>query len=45
MVRASLLRAEGQFRRIEGDRTMLGLIKAPEVMTWGQPPGSERNVA
>jgi hypothetical protein len=42
---AGLLPAEGTFRRIEGDRTMPGLIRAPEVMTRGQPPGSERNVA
>jgi hypothetical protein len=32
---AGLLRAEGQLRR----------IKALEVMTRGQPPGSERNLA
>jgi hypothetical protein len=42
---AGLLRAEGQFRRIKGHRAMPGLIKAAEVKTPGQPPGSERNMA
>jgi hypothetical protein len=42
---AGLLRAEGQFRRIMGHRAMPGLIKALQVITRGQPPGSERNVA
>jgi hypothetical protein len=42
---AGLLLAEGQFRRIKGHRTMPGLIKALEVMTRGQPSGSEWDVA
>ena len=42
---AGLLCAEGQFRRIKGHRAMPGLIKALEVITWGEPPGSERDVA
>ena len=42
---AGLLRAGGQFRRIKGHRAMSGLIKALEVITLGQPPRSERNVA
>jgi hypothetical protein len=42
---AGLLRDEGQFRRIKGHRAMPGLIKALEVITWGQPPRSVRNVA
>ena len=36
---------EGQFRRIKGHCAMPGLIKALEVITCGQPPGSERDVA
>jgi transposase-like protein len=42
---AGLLRAEGKFRRIKGHRAMPFLIRALEVMTGAQPPGSERNVA
>jgi hypothetical protein len=42
---AGLLRAEGQFRRIKGHRAMPGLIKALQVITRGQLPRSERNVA
>jgi transposase-like protein len=42
---AGLLRAESKFRRIKGHRAMLLLIKALEVMTRGQPPGSDRDVA
>jgi hypothetical protein len=42
---AGLLRAESQFRRIKGHRAMPLLIKAPEVYTRGQPPGSERDLA
>lgn len=42
---AGLLRAESQFRRIKGHRAMPLLIKALEVATRGQPPGSERDVA
>jgi transposase-like protein len=42
---AGLLRAESQFRRIKGHRAMHLLIKALEVCTREQPPGSERDVA
>jgi len=42
---AGLLRAESKFRRIKGHRALPLLIKALEVMTRGQPPGSERDVA
>jgi len=42
---AGLLRAESKFRRIKGHRSLPLLIKALEVMTRGQPPGSERDVA
>jgi putative transposase len=42
---AGLLRAESKFRRIKGHRAMPLLIKALEVITRGQPPGSERDVA
>jgi hypothetical protein len=42
---AGLLRAESKFNRIKGHRAMPVLIKALEVMTRGQPPGSERDVA
>lgn len=42
---AGLLRAESEFRRIKGHRGMPVLIKALEVETRGQPPGSERDVA
>jgi hypothetical protein len=38
-------RTESKFRRIKGHRAMPLLIKALEVMTRGQPPGSERDVA
>ena len=37
--------AEGQFRRIKDHRAMPGLITALKVITRGQPPGSERDVA
>jgi transposase-like protein len=42
---AGLLRAESKFRRIKGHRAMPVLIKALEVMTGAQRPGSERDVA
>ena len=42
---AGLLRAESKFRRVKGHRAMPVLIKALEVVTRGQPPGSERDVA
>jgi transposase-like protein len=42
---AGLLHAESKFRRIKGHRALPLLIKALEVMTRGQPPGSERDVA
>ena len=42
---AGLLRAESKFRRIKGHRALPLLIKALEVMTRGQPTGSERDVA
>jgi putative transposase len=42
---AGLLRAESEFRRIQGHRALPLLIKALEVMTRGQPPGRERDVA
>jgi transposase-like protein len=42
---AGLLRAESEFRRIKGHRALPLLIQALEVMTRGQPPGSERDVA
>ena len=42
---AGLLHAERQFRRIKDRCAMPGLIKALEVITRGQPPRSERNVA
>src|SRR6516162_3668102 len=42
---AGLLRAETKFRRLKGHRSLPLLIKALEVMTRGQPPGSERDVA
>ena len=42
---AGLLRAESKFRRIKGHRALPILIKALEVVTRGQPPGSERDVA
>ena len=42
---AGLLRAEGQLCGIKGHRAMSGLIKALQVITRGQPPRSERNVA
>jgi putative transposase len=42
---AGLLRAESKFRRIKGHRALPILIKALEVTTRGQPPGSERGVA
>jgi putative transposase len=42
---AGLLRAESKFRRIKGHRAMPILIKALEVTTREQPPGSKRDVA
>ncbi len=42
---AGLLRAESKFRRLKGHRAMPILIKALEVLTRGQPAGSERDVA
>ena len=42
---AGLLRAESKFRRIKGHRAMPSLMKALEILTRRQPPGSERDVA
>ncbi|HMB08659.1 MAG TPA: transposase [Isosphaeraceae bacterium] len=42
---AGLLRAESKFRRIKGHHAMPLLLKALEICTQGQRPGSERDVA